>query len=82
MTSRTWALGRWTSSAIAGNLLLPRLLLLAIMLMVTHQVHAVDGKLQLCEVETGQTNIILDIEESRGDCEYRISTFRFTYCHG
>ncbi|XP_055624574.1 cadherin-99C isoform X2 [Toxorhynchites rutilus septentrionalis] len=67
MTSRSWSLGRWTSSAAGGDLLLPRLLLLAIMLMVTHQVHAVDGKLQLCEVETGQTNIILDIEESRGD---------------
>ncbi|KAM8707277.1 hypothetical protein ACLKA7_011381 [Drosophila subpalustris] len=25
------------------------------------------GKSQMCEVETGQTNIILDIEESRGD---------------
>lgn len=27
------------------------------------------GKLQFCEVETGQTNIILDIEESRGSCK-------------
>lgn len=29
-----------------------------------------DAKLQLCEVESGQTNIILDMEESRGDCEF------------
>ncbi|KAL1402944.1 hypothetical protein pipiens_019584, partial [Culex pipiens pipiens] len=43
----------------------PWFLLLAVVLMVT-QAQAVDGKLQLCEVETGQTNIILDIEESRG----------------
>lgn len=28
------------------------------------------AKNQLCEVETGQTNIILDIEESRGSCKY------------
>lgn len=46
----------------------PWFLLLAVVLMVT-QAQAVDGKLQLCEVETGQTNIILDIEESRGSCE-------------
>lgn len=45
------------------------LLLLAVVLMVT-RAQAVEGKLQLCEVETGQTNIILDIEESRGSCEY------------
>lgn len=29
------------------------------------------AKLNLCDVETGQTNIILDIEESRGDCKYK-----------
>lgn len=29
-----------------------------------------NAKLQLCEVESGQTNIILDMEESRGDCKY------------
>ena len=29
---------------------------------------------RLCEVETGQNNIILDIEESRGNCKY---LFRF-----
>lgn len=29
----------------------------------------VNAKLNLCDVETGQTNIILDIEESRGDGE-------------
>lgn len=35
------------------------------------------GKLQLCEVETGQTNIILDIEESRGDCEFNALTKQY-----
>lgn len=30
------------------------------------------AKLNLCDVETGQTNIILDIEESRGDCKYSV----------
>lgn len=72
MTNRTRTTARWTSTTtktVGSNLLLPRLLLLAIMMMVTHKVHAVEGKLQLCEVETGQTNIILDIEESRGNCE-------------
>jgi hypothetical protein len=29
-----------------------------------------NAKVQLCDVETGQTNIILDIEESRGDREF------------
>lgn len=35
-----------------------------------HTVRGIFGKTQLCEVETGQTNIILDIEESRGSCKY------------
>lgn len=30
---------------------------------------------RLCEVETGQNNIILDIEESRGNCKYFILKF-------
>lgn len=30
---------------------------------------AVLGKSQMCEVETGQTNIILDVEESRESCK-------------
>lgn len=71
--TRDW---RWTSTMtmmVGSNLLLPRLLLLAVILMVTHKVHAVEGKLQLCEVETGQTNIILDIEESRGNGKLYIS---------
>ncbi|XP_055588402.1 cadherin-99C isoform X2 [Uranotaenia lowii] len=55
---------RWWNSSSS---LLPRFLLMAAMLMVSHQVQAAEGKLQLCEVETGQTNIILDIEESRGN---------------
>uniref|UniRef100_A0A182Q6C9 Cadherin domain-containing protein n=1 Tax=Anopheles farauti TaxID=69004 RepID=A0A182Q6C9_9DIPT len=42
------------------------LLLLVAALLVTCAVPAVEGKLQMCEVETGQSSIILDIEESRG----------------
>lgn len=34
------------------------------------------AKLNFCDVETGQTNIILDIEESRGNRKYR-SLFSF-----
>uniref|UniRef100_A0A182MDY9 Cadherin domain-containing protein n=1 Tax=Anopheles culicifacies TaxID=139723 RepID=A0A182MDY9_9DIPT len=41
-------------------------LLLAILLVTSCTVPHVEGKLQLCEVETGQSSIILDIEESRG----------------
>uniref|UniRef100_A0A182FQ13 Uncharacterized protein n=1 Tax=Anopheles albimanus TaxID=7167 RepID=A0A182FQ13_ANOAL len=38
-----------------------------LLLLVTHAtMPGVDGKQQLCEVETGQSSIILDIEESRG----------------
>ncbi|XP_049532008.1 cadherin-99C [Anopheles darlingi] len=38
-----------------------------LLLLVTHAtIPGVDGKQQLCEVETGQSSIILDIEESRG----------------
>lgn len=29
-----------------------------------------NAKVHLCDVETGQTNIILDIEESRGEREF------------
>uniref|UniRef100_A0A6E8V4Y3 Cadherin domain-containing protein n=1 Tax=Anopheles coluzzii TaxID=1518534 RepID=A0A6E8V4Y3_ANOCL len=43
------------------------LLLLAILLVTSCAVlPGVEGKQQLCEVETGQSSIILDIEESRG----------------
>jgi hypothetical protein len=45
------------------------LLLVALTLMVQGTL----GKLNLCDVETGQTNIILDIEESRGDRKYSLS---------
>lgn len=38
------------------------------LLLFCHHVE-VEAKSQLCEVETGQTNIILDIEESKGDCK-------------
>lgn len=54
-----------TAMMSGGGTRSPWFLLLAIVL-TQAQVQAVDGKLQLCEVETGQTNIILDIEESRG----------------
>ena len=40
------------------------------LLVVSFLVVGVNAKLNLCDVETGQTNIILDIEESRGDCKY------------
>lgn len=33
----------------------------------------------LCEVENGQSNIILDIEESRGSCKYYIIYFSNYY---
>lgn len=39
-------------------------------LLSCHTVRGAWGKLQPCEVETGQTNIIMDMEESRGNCEY------------
>lgn len=42
-------------------------------LFLCHSVRGIFGKTQLCEVETGQTNIILDIEESRGKCEYLLA---------
>lgn len=38
----------------------------ALIILLCHCVHGTAAKNQLCEVETGQTNIILDIEESRG----------------
>ncbi|XP_061390699.1 cadherin-99C [Musca vetustissima] len=38
-----------------------------LLLLKCHKVAGLLGKSQMCEVETGQTNIILDIEESRGD---------------
>lgn len=38
------------------------------------------AKNQLCEVETGQTNIILDIEESRGDRKCIKTTFFLDKC--
>lgn len=39
-------------------------------LLFCQSVRGIFGKTQFCEVETGQTNIILDIEESRGSCKY------------
>lgn len=41
-----------------------------LLLLSCQRIGGILGKSQLCEVETGQTNIILDIEESRGDCKY------------
>lgn len=40
---------------------------------------AVYGK--LCETETGQNNIILDIEESRGDGECKKNNFLTLYIY-
>lgn len=54
---------RWRS-----NRLVTLLKLLAIVNLLAHGARA---KLNPCDVETGQANIILDIEESRGDCKYR-----------
>ncbi|XP_063705684.1 cadherin-99C [Culicoides brevitarsis] len=39
---------------------------MSLILMIFALIACANGKQQLCEVETGQTNIILDIEESRG----------------
>jgi hypothetical protein len=44
--------------------------LFALLVFVNVSALGAHAKLNLCDVETGQTNIILDIEESRGDCEY------------
>lgn len=49
---------------------LSALYLVVVLLLKCHKVAGILGKSQMCEVETGQTNIILDIEESRGDCKY------------
>ncbi|XP_059218267.1 cadherin-99C [Stomoxys calcitrans] len=46
---------------------LTSLYLVFLLLLKCHKVAGILGKSQMCEVETGQTNIILDIEESRGD---------------
>ncbi|ALC46613.1 Cad99C [Drosophila busckii] len=47
--------------------LCPNLVVLFILLCYCQEAFSVLGKSQLCEVENGQTNIILDIEESRGN---------------
>lgn len=36
---------------------------------------------KLCETETGQNNIILDIEESRGDGKYIVESLNFISAH-
>nr|XP_036227914.1 cadherin-99C-like [Bactrocera oleae] len=51
---------RSAAASIARSLFL-------ILLLSCQGISGILGKSQLCEVETGQTNIILDIEESRGD---------------
>lgn len=48
----------------------------ALIILLCHCVHGIAAKNQLCEVETGQTNIILDIEESRGNCKCDTSLTR------
>lgn len=64
-------------------------------LLSCHTVRGAWGKLQPCEVETGQTNIIMDMEESRGDskltlelvssfnhqCIVTAAVFRFHQCN-
>jgi hypothetical protein len=44
--------------------------LFALLVFINISALGAHAKLSLCDVETGQTNIILDIEESRGDCKY------------
>lgn len=46
-------------------------ILLSLIAVLNFSVLGSQAKLNLCDVETGQTNIILDIEESRGDRKYR-----------
>ena len=56
---------RWSSSSNKFTILLNLIAVLNFSVLGTQ------AKLNLCDVETGQTNIILDIEESRGDRKYR-----------
>lgn len=63
----------------------PGLLGLLLLLCSCQYTVGVLGKSQMCEVETGQTNIILDIEESRGSCKYFIliiNLYVSLYTHG
>ncbi|XP_053680241.1 cadherin-99C [Anopheles nili] len=53
------------SKPILPGVMAHTVLLLAVLL-VTCALPTIEAKLQLCEVETGQSSIILDIEESRG----------------
>lgn len=47
------------------------MILFQLLVLINFSVFAsVHAKLNLCDVETGQTNIILDISESRGDGEW------------
>lgn len=59
---------------------------IALIILLSQTVDVCFAKLQPCEVETGQTNIILDIEESRGSCKLFLFLFLFiifflSFCH-
>lgn len=57
----------WNAQRSSSTAMILFQLLVLINFSVFASVHA---KLNLCDVETGQTNIILDISESRGDGEW------------
>jgi len=46
-----------------------RILLTKVLFVLFNQLMVIGIYGKLCEVETGQNNIILDIEESRGNCK-------------
>jgi hypothetical protein len=53
-----------------------RMLLTKVIFVLFNQLMVIGIYGKLCETETGQNNIILDIEESRGDGEF-LQLFRF-----
>uniref|UniRef100_A0A1B0ACM0 Uncharacterized protein n=1 Tax=Glossina pallidipes TaxID=7398 RepID=A0A1B0ACM0_GLOPL len=53
--------------------------ILLIVMLCCHNAVGVLGKSQMCEVETGQTNIILDIEESRVNNTFALSRYILSY---
>lgn len=69
-----WSDSKDRNSCINGNMshlysFVRRNTLFIVLVLLIHSSKVASGKQQLCEVETGQTNIILDIEESRGSCK-------------
>lgn len=61
---------RWNAALAIRSSTNITTILFQLLVVINFSVFSVHGKLNLCDVETGQTNIILDIEESRGDCKY------------